>query len=398
MSSLWWTLRIGPVVSVVVVIGLGWFFQGTLRLVPNDRARGPVALVGWITLVLLALALVALHLCLVRLRRSSRTPKDDNKFGQYTLVEKIGSGGMGIVYRARHALLNRPTAVKILEVDKTNEENAARFEREVQLTSQLHHPNTIAVYDYGRTPHGVFYYAMEYLDGITLENIIKSYGPLPESRVIHILTQLCGSLAEAHDIGVIHRDIKPANIMLNRLGGMYDFVKLLDFGLVKVIDGKEELRLTQGKSIKGTPLYLSPEAIETPQTIDRRADLYSLAAVGYFLLTGKPVFEGQSFFELCIQHIRRKPKPPSEKLGRPVSSDLEAVILRCLSKKRDERPADARELEKELLSCKSAGQWTQEAAASWWEIVRKIGPRERKKVPDDNPNEVFTVSHNDVET
>ena len=234
---------------------------------------------------------------------------------------------MGTVYRARHAFLKRPTAVKILDPDKVTEEAFARFEREVQLTSRLNHPNTIAVFDYGRNSDGVCYYAMEYLDGINLDDLIKDFGPLPESRVIEILRQICGSLAEAHDIGLIHRDIKPANVILSLRAGIPDFVKVLDFGLVKVVDESEEAKLTRANVTVGTPHYLSPEAVERPESVTPLSDLYAIGALGYFLLTGTTVFTGKTIMEICMKHVRTNPDPPSVRLGRPVSPVLEEIIL-----------------------------------------------------------------------
>ena len=254
------------------------------------------------------------------------------ELGQYQLEAKLGEGGMGVVYRGRHRMLRRPTAIKLLHPDKTTDEAIARFEREVQLTCQLNHPNTIAIYDYGRTPEGIFFYAMEFLDGINLEALVNRFGPQPEGRVIHILRQICGSLAEAHEIGLVHRDIKPANIMLGCRGGESDVVKVLDFGLVKAVDAKKESSLTSAGAVIGTPLYMSPESIESPERVDSRSDLYSVAAVGYFLLTGTPPFDGQSVIEICMHHSRTPPERPSERLKRPVSDDLEAVLLKGLAK------------------------------------------------------------------
>ena len=239
--------------------------------------------------------------------------------GQYTLDEKIGSGGMGWVYRARHALLRRPTAVKVLDPAKVSHLAVTRFEREVQLTSQLTNPNTVAIYDYGRTPEGVFFYAMEYLDGINLEDLVNRFGPLPEGRVVSILRQVCGSLAEAHGMGLVHCDIKPANILLCHRGGVPDFVKVLDFGLAKAVGAESQAGLNSADSITGTPLYLSPESIERPDAVDARTDLYALGAVGYFLLTGTPVFRGATIAEVCGQHLRAQPEPPSQRLGRPIT-------------------------------------------------------------------------------
>ncbi|MCA9108166.1 MAG: serine/threonine protein kinase, partial [Planctomycetales bacterium] len=191
----------------------------------------------------------------------------------------------------------RPTAIKMLNVDRVNDDSIKRFEHEVQITCQLNHPNTIAIYDYGRTPEGVFYYAMEYLDGIDLQKLVEQYGPLPESRVAHILNQICGSLYEAHSKGLVHRDIKPANIMLNRRGGDADVVKVLDFGLVKAIDSKHQQLASASNGLTGTPLYMSPEAIQSPMLVDACSDLYAVGGVAYFLLTGQPVFNAASIVQ-----------------------------------------------------------------------------------------------------
>ena len=275
-------------------------------------------------------------------RRMEKAERTIKQLGQYTLEEKIGSGGMGSVYRARHAFLRRATAVKLLNSDNVTEGGLARFEREVQLTSRLNHPNTIAVYDYGKTPEGVFYYAMEYLEGINLQELVKKCGPLPEGRVVAILKQVCGSLAEAHDIGLIHRDIKPENIVLTCRAGMPDFVKVLDFGLVKAADAEETAKLTQANVTVGTPHYLSPEAVDRPDTVTALADIYAVGAVGYFLLTGTPVFSGKTVMEICMKHVRAIPDSPSQRLGHAVSPRLEALILRCLAKDPKDRPSSAR--------------------------------------------------------
>jgi eukaryotic-like serine/threonine-protein kinase len=288
------------------------------------------------------------------------------QLGQYTLEHKIGAGGMGTVYRAHHALLRRPTAVKLLDIDKISDAAIARFQREVQLTSQLNHPNTIAIYDYGKTPEGIFFYAMEFLDGLTLEDIVARHGPLPEGRVVRILEQICGSLAEAHGIGLIHRDIKPANIILNHRGGVADLVKVLDFGLVKSLGAEHEANVTAANALTGTPLYLSPESIDQPDTIDTRSDLYAIGAVGYFLLTGTPVFSGKSIVEICMHHVRTPPEPPSQRLGRAVSQQLEAVILSCLAKDRAARPASARVIQEMLARCAAAESWSLGDAEKWW--------------------------------
>jgi serine/threonine-protein kinase len=290
------------------------------------------------------------------------------KLGQYELEQKIGQGGMGEIYRARHAMLRRPTAVKLIS-GSGSEERLRRFEKEVQLTARLTHPNTISIYDYGRTPEGTFYYAMELLDGLSVEQLVERHGPQPASRVIHLLEQACGALAEAHGIGLIHRDIKPANLYLCRRGGVSDVVKVLDFGLVRELDEGGDIKgsaIAGSKvdTIVGTPLYLAPEAILTPDRVDARTDLYGLGGVAYFLLTGSAPFGGRSLVEICSHHLHTPPEPPSRR--RPVPADVDALVLRCLAKGPAERPQSAAELGAALRACKAAGQWTPAAAERWW--------------------------------
>jgi serine/threonine-protein kinase len=285
------------------------------------------------------------------------------QLGQYSLEEKIGEGGMGEVYRAHHAMLRRPTAVKLLTGDGS-EAQLRRFEKEVQLTARLTHPNTISIYDYGRTPDGVFYYAMELLDGLTLEQLVERHGPQPPGRVIHILQQVCGALTEAHRVGLIHRDIKPANIHLGQRGDVADFVKVLDFGLVRELTGSGKVAESNLNTVVGTPLYLSPEAILKPDRMDARADIYGLGCVAYFLSTGSPPFSGESVVELCAHHLHTPPPPPS---GRhPVPDDVERVILSCLAKDPAQRPQSARDLSTELQLCRDAKAWTLANAEKWW--------------------------------
>lgn len=332
------------------------------------RAFGVLAaLLAFTTMAMGGLAVYASRLDL-RARRSALEAK---RLGQYALGEKLGAGGMGVVYRAHHDMLHRPTAVKLLHLDKTDAQALARFEQEVQLTSQLTHPNTIAIYDYGRTAEGIFYYAMEYLEGISLDDLVKRFGPLPSERVNHVLRQLCGSLSEAHGLGLIHRDVKPANVMLTKCGGMCDFVKLLDFGLVK--SQNADRNVTLAGSLTGTPLYMSPEAIQREE-LDARSDLYAVGAVGYFLLTGTPVFDGKSIVDICKQHVQETPQRPAERLGQPVDERLEELILRCLAKRPDDRPASAESCEEDLLSCESANRWTSIQAKAWWAKHLSIDP------------------------
>lgn len=290
------------------------------------------------------------------------------QLGQYLLSDKIGEGAMGEVHRAQHALLRRPTAIKLLPPDKAGARTITRFEREVQLTAKLTHPNTVAIYDFGRTPDGIFYYAMELLDGIDLERLVAEFGPQSPSRVVHVLGQICGSLAEAHAIGLVHRDVKPANVILCERGLVPDTAKVVDFGLVKDVSGLAEgnVELSNVNTIVGTPLYLAPEAILSPDRVDGRADLYAVGAVGYFLLTGTPVFSGKTVMEVCGEHLHATPQPPSERLGRVVPGDLARALLHCLEKNADDRPQSADELREALLAC-DVPQWTTAEARQWWQ-------------------------------
>ncbi len=300
---------------------------------------------------------------------------DARRLGQYTLHEVLGQGGMGVVYRASHALLRRPTAIKLLPPDNLGEESVRRFEREVQLTAGLTHPNTVRIFDYGRTPERVFYYAMEFLDGASLDRVVKVGGAMPAARVVHILQQVAGALAEAHGIGLIHRDVKPANILLTEQGGVPDVAKILDFGLVKDIAGATEdgatlQALSRADSIAGTPQYMSPEAITTPDKLDARTDIYALGAVAYFLVSGVEVFRGRTTLEVCSHHLHTEPLPPGQRVDRtgtqPVPADLEALILRCLAKAPSARPESARALRAELAALADAGRWSEEDARAWW--------------------------------
>jgi len=301
---------------------------------------------------------------------------DIRRLGQYTLEKKLGEGGMGVVYRASHAMLRRPTAIKLLLPDRAGKDALTRFEREVRRTAMLTHPNTVTVFDYGRTTDGVFYYAMELLEGASLDEIVDVDGPQPEERVIHLLEQAAGSLAEAHEAGLIHRDVKPGNILVVDRGGIPDLVKVVDFGLVKDVgyrarDGAaSEPALTMANTITGTPLYLAPETVTAPETVDARTDLYALGAVGYWLLTGTHVFSGKSILEVCAQHLHSVPDPPSVRLNAAVTADLEALLLACLAKRPEDRPASARDLGERLRACAAAGRWTNARAAHWWAVHR----------------------------
>ena len=347
----------------------------------EQAAAAPFAVL-W-ALVMIALSIVASNVVFGLRKEVERV----RRLGQYTLDEKVGEGAMGVVYRARHAMLRRPTAIKLLPPQRMGQKNLQRFEQEVQLTARLTHPNTVAIYDYGRTPDGVFYYAMEFLDGINLEDLVRRYGAQPEGRVIAILRQVCRALAEAHGLGVIHRDIKPGNIILTIRGGEPDVAKVVDFGLVKELDttGGSQTRSVDANLLVGTPLYLSPEAISAPDRVDARSDLYALGAVGYFLVTGQPLFEGRTIMELCAHHLHTPPVPPSTRLGRPVDRQLEAVLLSCLEKDPADRPRTAMVVHDALAESDAATEWSPEDARRWWASYRPDGP-------------ATTVNQSDVET
>ena len=362
--------------GVPVVGAWSWMEQydmGVTTEIDYEEAFRPLTILQWMftgLYVLLGASSVAIFVFTVVVARLTKEAQkaavEAKQLGQYELEEKLGSGGMGVVYKAHHAMLRRPTAVKMLDIDKVDAASTARFEREVQITCQLNHPNTIAIYDYGRTPEGLFYYAMEFLDGLDLQQLVEKYGPQPEGRVIRILKQVCGSLYEAHSKGLVHRDIKPSNIMLNRRGSEPDVVKVLDFGLVKALDEKKSAGMTANASLTGTPLYMSPEAIQSPLAVDNRSDLYAVGAVGYFLLTGQPVFSATNIVELCRQHVDQAPVPPSQRLGRAISSELEDAILACLEKNRSKRPQTARDLAHMLARFSEAQNWTENEADGWW--------------------------------
>lgn len=296
-----------------------------------------------------------------------KTARDALQLGQYRLGRKLGEGGMGEVYEASHAMLRRKTAIKLLPPEKSGDAAIARFEREVQAASELTHPNTVAIHDFGRTQDGIFYYAMELLDGIDLETLVEQYGPQSPARTVHILRQVCGALGEAHDRGLIHRDIKPANIILCERGGAKDVAKVVDFGLVKHVAQDEETRVTKENVISGTPLYLSPEAIVSADAVDGRSDLYALGAVGYCLLTGEPPFVADTVVELCSHHLHTAPAPMADH-DLDVPAALEETLLACLAKKLGDRPQTAAELDS--LLCRATDErWTQSDANAWWDHV-----------------------------
>lgn len=318
---------------------------------------------GAISTLLLASIGVIGHssLSMARLRRRARNVK---QVGQYSLGRLLGEGGMGQVYAAQHALLKRPTAVKLLRPEQINDEMMARFEREVQLASQLSHPNTIEIYDYGQTSEGIFFYAMEYLRGITLSKLIEREGPIPHARVVHILGSACRSLREAHGQGFVHRDIKPQNIMLCLRGGESDVVKVLDFGLVKPMASHEATKITKTMGVIGTPLYMAPERLRNPESNDPASDIYSLGAVGFNLLTGRDIFHDVSDVDVYYHVINTVPKRVSEFVTN-VPAKLDQVIADCLAKEANARPASVSAVLNILDSL--PGKWADADAEDWWQ-------------------------------
>ncbi|MDA3962018.1 MAG: serine/threonine protein kinase [Planctomycetota bacterium] len=344
---------------------------GIIVEIDADEAYAPLTTLRMVFGVLVALLAIATVVGTVIWRRNNLLGRRANdaearlrQVGQYQLEKKIGEGGMGAVYLGQHSMLRRRTAIKMI-AGRASDEDLKLFEREVQLCCQLTHPNTIAVYDYGRAADGTFYYAMEFLEGADLDTVIERTGPIPPGRVIHVLTQACWSLAEAHRANLIHRDIKPANIFLSERGGVYDFVKVLDFGLAKSTDARSP-QLSAADVISGTPPYMCPEIIQQSSDVDGRSDLYSLAIVGIYLLTGKVPFDGSNVMDVLMAHVQREPPSLEELAGRPVPPDLEGVLMTCLAKDPADRPRNADALRRALENCADAGTWTSDMAATWW--------------------------------
>jgi len=289
------------------------------------------------------------------------------QLGQYRLKELLGAGGMGEVYLAEHRLLKRPCAIKLIRLAAQADPLALiRFEREVRATARLSHPNTIDVYDYGHTDDGTFFYVMEFLPGLNLSEIVYQFGPLPAARAVHMLRQTCGALREAHETGLIHRDIKPANIFAAQRGGLYDVVKLLDFGLVRTTHEAAQKEDAVGeRGLSGSIHYMAPEQADFDGQFDIRSDIYSLGATAYFLVTGDPPFHRDQVLDILRAHHEEAVLPPSQ-LVADLPSDVEAIILKCLAKRPEDRFQSIREVEKALSECSVAGQWGEDEAQQWW--------------------------------
>jgi len=313
---------------------------------------------------------------------------DARELGSYKLVEKLGQGGMGEVWRARHRLLARPAAVKLIRASAVNgsgtaSEAVTRFEREAQVTAGLSSPHTVQLFDFGVADDGTFYYVMELLNGLDLETMVKRHGPLPPERVVHLLRQACHSLAEAESLRLVHRDIKPANLFVCLLGGDYDFVKVLDFGIAKRARdtrANQTINLTRENVLPGTPAYIAPEQATGAFQVDARADIYAIGCVAYFLLTGQLVFTAETPMGVVMHHAQTEPTPPSRRSELPIPEDLDRLVMDCLPKDPAKRPQTARALNRRLGEIRLEHAWTDERARTWWEthdpeMVRPPAPR-----------------------
>jgi serine/threonine-protein kinase len=310
------------------------------------------------------------------LQRIGRRLREAQELGSYQLMEPLGTGGMGEVWRARHRLLAREAAIKLVRPELLGASTEAetkgvlrRFEREARATAMLNSPHTIQVFDFGITQDGAFYYVMELLTGRDLESLVREFGPLPASRAMYLLRQVAHSLADAHARGLVHRDIKPANIYVCRMGLEYDFAKVLDFGLVKMKQSRHTDTLTTIEhTTSGTPAYMAPETILGDTEIDRRADVYALGCVAYFLLTGELVFEADTPMKVLMHHLNTAPIPPSQRTELPVPRELDELVLACLEKDPARRPQNAGELFRMACRCRSAEDWNADAAEGWWKV------------------------------
>ncbi|MCM2255217.1 MAG: CHASE domain-containing protein [Vicinamibacteria bacterium] len=350
---------------VVPVADRNWQIEVTPRpgaFVESHRGSLSLALLG----PLAALTAIALRVA-IRTAHRIRGEVPKQTIGPYTLLRRIGSGGMGVVWEAHHSLLRRPTVVKLIAPELVSEESLTRFEREAHATSRLSHPNTVEIYDFGRTKDGVFYYAMERLRGIDLDAMVTRFGPIGPARAIHLLRQAAAALGEAHATGLVHRDVKPANVMACVVGGIPDFVKVLDFGLVKDLRRETGPSLSQEGTALGTPLYLAPEGLTRPAEVDVRLDVYALAAVGYFMLCGRTPYGGNSAFEIFARQQQGPPPPPSAVLGRALPHALEDLLMRGLAFAPESRPRDGRAMQTELARLAGVLDWSEEEARAWWE-------------------------------
>jgi serine/threonine-protein kinase len=300
--------------------------------------------------------------------------KRARELGSYSLEEKLGEGGMGEVWRARHRMLARPAAIKLIRPSVAGNgaggvsgEAIRRFEREAQVIARLRSPHTVELFDFGIAADGTFYYVMELLDGLDADSLIRRFGPTPPERAVYLLRQICHSLSEAQSCGLVHRDIKPANIFLCRYGEEYDFVKVLDFGIVRAVHdpGDPGPLQTRENAVRGTPAFIAPEQALGAQ-VDGRADIYATGCLAYWLLTGQFVFTAETPMGLLLKHAHTAPSPPSARTDRPIPRALDDLVLSCLAKDPAERPQSARELSLRLAAVDGVDAWTQDRAQAWW--------------------------------
>jgi eukaryotic-like serine/threonine-protein kinase len=325
-------------------------------LISLSKMQSPIPL----TIVSAVIATWGTHIISTIRKRAFRA----EQLGKYRLIRRLGAGGMGEVYEAEHQMLKRPCAIKLIKLDQEIDKDAhTRFEREVTATAQLTHWNTVEIFDYGHTSDGTFYYVMELLAGMSFEDLVTKAGPLPPARAIYLLDQVCAGLSEAHRKEIVHRDIKPANLFASERGGVYDVVKILDFGLVKVVSPDQHASQSE-ETACGSPHFISPEQAMKYDAVDGRADVYSLGATAYFLLTGRPPFEGKSIGELVRAHLMAPPPPPSQFVTIP--QDLERIILRCLAKAPQDRFETTEDLRTALRNCGEFGQWNEAKSREWW--------------------------------
>ena len=371
-----WRVQYQTALSVLAVAGSIATLTASYVLVPEIQAfwrNGAVRsfaeqiLLGGLGSSILGATSVFITRTLYGLRKTAFRAQ---RLGNYVLHREIGEGGMGKVFVAEHALMCRPSAVKVLKSAGGADRTAlARFEREVRLSSSLSHPNTITIFDFGRAAQDTFYYAMEYLEGMDLERFVERFGPIPPSRVLFLLLQVTGPLAEAHDRGIVHRDLKPSNIFLTMRGGLYDFVKVLDFGLAKQIQGADTpTELTRTGVVFGTPRYLAPETVYGTSGVGPRADIYAFGALVYWMLTGRPPFTADNAVALMIDHVKTVPARPSAISEVPIPPELDDIVMKCLEKEPDDRFQSISELEDALRAVPDPTPWTRVRAAKWWEL------------------------------
>lgn len=353
------TAAIGAATGAALVVAVGQCYLG--QSLP-ERFPSPwvfvVSTAAWMSMTTLSTTVISHVIYGLRQKVTAALA-----LGQYTLEEKLGEGGMGIVYRARHGLMKRPAAVKILPPERAGAAAIARFEREVELTSRLTHPNTIAIHDFGHTADGVFYYVMEYVEGIDLGALVRLDGRQPAGRVLHLLMQAASALEEAHEAGLVHRDVKPENLLVCNRGRVGDFLKVLDFGLVMDVSAGDHVARAEGAL--GTPLYMAPEVISGGE-VDARSDIYALGAVAYHLLAGSPVFDGNTIVDVCARHLHAPVEPLDQRAPGIVPGKLASLVESCLAKSPAERPQSVSVLLEKLAACDDVSRWTADDARRWW--------------------------------